>query len=127
MGNAPAQYNLATLYVQRPDVLTTANRAKTDALALQWFRKSAANGHPAAMEYLADVYRYGKLGQRPNAKLAASWQEKADAAQEKELATQTPVALPQSAPDDTDTPAAKPATATSDTSQSNPYEAEYLR
>ena len=60
-------------------------------------------------------------------KTAASWQEKADAAQEKELATQTPVALPQSAPDDTDTPAAKPATATSDTSQSNPYEAEYLR
>ena len=98
LGNAHAQYNLATLYVQHPDVLTAADRTKTDALALQWFRKSAANGHPAAMEYLADVYRYGKLGQRKNPKLAESWQKKADAMLEKEKAAQAVLPLPQGSP-----------------------------
>lgn len=88
----------ATLYVQHPDVLTAAGRTKTDALALQWFRKSAANGHPAAMEYLADVYRYGKLGQRKNPKLAESWQKKADAMLEKEKAAQAVLPLPQGSP-----------------------------
>lgn len=94
LGNAHAQYNLATLYVQHPDALTKDKRSKTDALALQWFKKSAAAGHPAAMAYLADVYTYGKLGQRPNRKLAASWKQKADAAEEKRKRAQTITPLP---------------------------------
>ena len=102
LGNAHAQYNLATLYVQHPDALTKDKRSKTDALALQWFKKSAAAGHPAAMAYLADVYTYGKLGQRPNRKLAASWKQKADAAEEKRKRAQTITPLPR-------TEAARPA------------------
>ena len=50
------------------------------------------------MEYLADVYRYGKLGQRENPKLAESWQKKADAMLEKEKAAQTVLPLPQGSP-----------------------------
>ena len=98
LGNAHAQYNLATLYVQHPDAISHENRNKTDALALQWFRKSAAAGHPAAMEYLADVYTYGKLGQRPNRKLAASWKRKADAILQKRRNTQVITPLPRTAP-----------------------------
>ena len=48
------------------------------------------------MEYLADVYHYGKLGQRKNPALAENWQKKADALAEQEKVAQTVLPLPQS-------------------------------
>ncbi len=96
-GNAAAQYNLALLYVRHPGALTRAKRARTDALAMQWLSKSAQNGDPAAMTYLADVYRYGKLGQRRNPAQANRWQKQAASLLEKEKAERPVLPLPQNA------------------------------
>ena len=76
-GNISAQYNLAILYIQQPEALAKSGINASGAQALQWLKKSAENGNTAAMEYLADVYRDGKLGQRRNIQLADSWQKKA--------------------------------------------------
>lgn len=97
-GNAHAQYNLAVFTLHHPDLLPGLSPAQIDATALAWFRKSAANGHPAAMEYLADVYRDGKLGQRPDPGIARQWADKAAAARRKQARTDTPLPLPQRQP-----------------------------
>ena len=76
-GNVSAQYNLAILFIQQPEALAKGGIKASDAQAVQWLKKSAESGNTAAMEYLSDVYRDGKLGQKKNKQLADSWWDKA--------------------------------------------------
>ncbi len=72
-GDSVAQYQLALRYETGAWGLP-----QNDALALHWFRASAAQGNRMAMRSLADIYIHGLLGQSKSARQAEYWRQRAD-------------------------------------------------
>lgn len=75
-GDAEAQYNVAKAHE-----MGWVEYA-TQADALNWYRHSADQGYPLAMERLADVYEKGELQQAVDPEQAGQWRERAQAAWE---------------------------------------------
>lgn len=73
-GDAEAQYNVAKAHeIGWVEYATQAD-------ALNWYRHSAGQGYPPAMERLADVYEKGELQQAVDPEKAAQWRKRAQAA-----------------------------------------------
>lgn len=68
-GNGAAQFNLALMYHSGLGV------AADEAVAVQWYQKSASNGYPKAQEFLAAAYREGWFGLKKDPQKAAYWDQ----------------------------------------------------
>ena len=69
-GDGAAQFNLALMYHRGLGVVAN------EAVAVQWYQKSASNGYPKAQEFLAAAYREGWFGLQKDLQKAAYWDQK---------------------------------------------------
>ena len=72
-GDAEAHAGLANLYLQGRGI------AKDEKQALAHFSKAAELGHAASVAVLAQAWREGRMGLKPDAAEAARWQARAKA------------------------------------------------
>ncbi|HHI94435.1 MAG TPA: sel1 repeat family protein [Gammaproteobacteria bacterium] len=68
-GDAAAQFNLALMYHRGLGVATDEQKA------VQWYKKSAANGYVKAQEFLAAAYREGWFGLEKDPQKAKYWDQ----------------------------------------------------
>lgn len=68
-GDGAAQFNLALMYHRGLGVLAD------EAMAVEWYQKSASNGYPKAQEFLAAAYREGWFGLKKDPQKAAYWDQ----------------------------------------------------
>jgi len=72
-GDREVQESLALLLSSGNDIGMKLSTPERDALVLKWLTKSAQNGQPSAMKWLADAFRHGWLGVPKNDAVSACW------------------------------------------------------